>query len=165
MPPTRCRSPKIQLPPLIIPIHRRRRCTSSWRETPRGRSRGKFLGHPPCYFAERTPCIISAGSTISSESKTSRSSVDRRCSTFRWILDCRRKTFSLLHNSSVCRRLRGKLTHQLMSNLPQERVTPSAPFSHIGVNVFGPWSVVARKTRGGVANSKRWAVIFTCLHT
>jgi hypothetical protein len=50
-----------------------------------------------------------------------------------------------------------------MSNLPAERVTPSAPFSHVGVDVFGPWNIQTRKTRGGVANSKRWAVIFTCL--
>ena len=31
------------------------------------------------------------------------------------------------------------------------------------IDVFGPWLVVARRTRGGQANNKRWAVIFTCL--
>ena len=31
------------------------------------------------------------------------------------------------------------------------------------MDVFGPWQVITRKTRGGAANSKRWAVIFTCL--
>ena len=30
---------------------------------------------------------------------------------------------------------------------------------------FGPWEVLARRTRGGHANSKRWAVMFTCLTT
>ena len=50
-----------------------------------------------------------------------------------------------------------------MADLPTERVVPSAPFTHVGVDVFGPWTVVSRKTRGGVANSKRWAVVFTCL--
>ncbi len=50
-----------------------------------------------------------------------------------------------------------------MSSLPADRLQPSPPFTFVGVDVFGPWSVVTRRTRGGVANSKRWAVLFTCL--
>jgi hypothetical protein len=52
-----------------------------------------------------------------------------------------------------------------MSDLPEDRVSPSPPFSSVGVDAFGPWSVVTRKTRGGHANSKRWALLFTCLST
>ncbi|VDI30170.1 Hypothetical predicted protein [Mytilus galloprovincialis] len=33
----------------------------------------------------------------------------------------------------------------------------------IGVDTFGPWNVIARRTRGGQANHKRWAILFTCL--
>ncbi len=36
--------------------------------------------------------------------------------------------------------------------------------ANVGLGVFGPWSVSARKTRGGYAESKRWAVLFTCLN-
>jgi hypothetical protein len=50
-----------------------------------------------------------------------------------------------------------------MANLPPERVTPAPPFSNVGMDVFGPWTVATRRTRGGAAQSKRWAVIFTCL--
>ena len=50
-----------------------------------------------------------------------------------------------------------------MANLPEGRVTPSAPFSYVGIDTFGPWNVVSRRTRGGQANSKRWAIIFVCL--
>ena len=50
-----------------------------------------------------------------------------------------------------------------MGDLPEDRVTPSPPFSYVGVDVFGPWEIITRKTRGGVVNSKRWAVLFTCL--
>lgn len=39
-----------------------------------------------------------------------------------------------------------------MAELPEDRVNP-------GVDVFGPWQVVARRTGGGLANSKRWAVL------
>lgn len=50
-----------------------------------------------------------------------------------------------------------------MADLPEDRLTPSPPFTFVGVDTFGPWNVVARRTRGGQANQKRWAVIFTCL--
>ena len=52
-----------------------------------------------------------------------------------------------------------------MADLPSDRLTPGPPFSSIGVDTFGPWEVVTRKTRGGAANSKRWAILFTCLVT
>lgn len=50
-----------------------------------------------------------------------------------------------------------------MANLPSSSVTPGPPFSAIGVDTFGPWSIVTRKTRG--AESNRWAIMFTCLTT
>ncbi|XP_070196629.1 uncharacterized protein [Littorina saxatilis] len=80
-----------------------------------------------------------------------------------WIVGAKRLVASVIQCCFLCRRLRGKLGQQFMSNLPADRVTPTAPFSHVGVDVFGPWSVETRRTRGGVANSKRWAVVFTCL--
>lgn len=80
-----------------------------------------------------------------------------------WIVGAKRLVSSEIHQCLICKRLRGVLAHQRMANLPTERVVPSAPFSHVGVDVFGPWSVLTRKTRGGAANSKRWAVVFTCL--
>ena len=52
-----------------------------------------------------------------------------------------------------------------MADLPKDRLDPSPPFSYVGVDTFGPWSVVFRRTRGGVANQKRWAILFTCLTT
>ena len=50
-----------------------------------------------------------------------------------------------------------------MADLPIERLTPVPPFTCVGLDVFGPWQVTTRKTRGGAAQSKRWAVDFTCL--
>ncbi|KAJ8000025.1 hypothetical protein DPEC_G00200530 [Dallia pectoralis] len=50
-----------------------------------------------------------------------------------------------------------------MADLPPDRVSTEPPFTYVGLDVFGPWSITARRTRGGQANSKRWAVIFTCL--
>lgn len=50
-----------------------------------------------------------------------------------------------------------------MVNLPQDSLEPGPPFTNVGVDCFGPWEVLTRRTRGGHANSKRWAVMFTCL--
>ncbi len=51
-----------------------------------------------------------------------------------------------------------------MADLPTDRLSAEPPFTNVGLDVFGPWSVSARKTRGGYAESKRWAVLFTCLN-
>ena len=52
-----------------------------------------------------------------------------------------------------------------MADLPADRVTPEPPFTTVGLDVFGPWKIVTRRTRGGCAQSKRWAVLFTCMLT
>ncbi|XP_043986029.1 uncharacterized protein LOC122838996 [Gambusia affinis] len=52
-----------------------------------------------------------------------------------------------------------------MADLPMDRTAVAPPFTYVGVDVFGPWIVTSRRTRGGYANSKRWAVIFSCLST
>ena len=80
-----------------------------------------------------------------------------------WIVGGKRRVSSYLYRCVVCRKLRGKHQCQIMSDLPPDRLTPAPPFTYVGVDVFGPWNVISRKTRGGQASSKRWAVLFTCL--
>lgn len=52
-----------------------------------------------------------------------------------------------------------------MANLPIDRLMAEPPFMNVGLDVFGPWQVMTRKTRGGIVNNKHWAVLFTCLCT
>ncbi|XP_069103133.1 uncharacterized protein [Argopecten irradians] len=52
-----------------------------------------------------------------------------------------------------------------MADLPIDRVTPTPPVSFVGVDVFGPWGITTRRTRGGVLSNKRWAALFTCMFT
>ena len=80
-----------------------------------------------------------------------------------WIVGGKRAVSSLIFNCVTCKKLRGKFEGQKMSDLPEDRVEQAAPFSYVGVDVFGPWQVVSRKTRSSQASSKRWAVLFTCL--
>lgn len=80
-----------------------------------------------------------------------------------WITGCKRLISSLLHKCVKCRKLRGTFEQQKMSDLPSDRLEQSPPFTNVGLDTFGPWMVVTRRTRGGQANSKRWAILFTCL--
>ncbi|XP_053406486.1 uncharacterized protein LOC128559260 [Mercenaria mercenaria] len=80
-----------------------------------------------------------------------------------WITNGKRRVGSVISGCFQCRRLRGKQQNQIMADLPTDRVTQAQPFTYVGVDVFGPWSVVTRRTRGGQASNKRWTVLFTCL--
>ncbi|KAI4896990.1 hypothetical protein NFI96_001373, partial [Prochilodus magdalenae] len=82
-----------------------------------------------------------------------------------WIISGKRRISSILHCCVTCRRLRRKMETQKMADLPAERLSADPPFSFVGVDVFGPWMVTARRTRGGLASSKRWAALFTCMST
>ena len=42
-----------------------------------------------------------------------------------------------------------------MADLPADRLEIGPPFTNVGFDVFGPWEVHTRKTRGGAAKSKR----------
>ncbi len=80
-----------------------------------------------------------------------------------WIIGGKRLVNSAIHYCVKYRKLRGQQVQQRIANLPIQRLTPAPPFTFVGVDVFGPWQIITRRTRGGVACNKRWAVIFTCL--
>ncbi|XP_063404711.1 uncharacterized protein LOC134688168 [Mytilus trossulus] len=72
-----------------------------------------------------------------------------------WLTGCKRLINSILHNCIKCRKLRGSAEQQKMADLPSDRLTTSPPFTYVGVDTFGPWSILTRRTRGGSANTKR----------
>lgn len=80
-----------------------------------------------------------------------------------WIVGGKRRVSSVIHQCVTCRKLRGSFQSQKMASLPSDRLAVEPPFTNVGLDVFGPWMVSARRTRGGLAQSKRWAVIFTCM--
>ena len=82
-----------------------------------------------------------------------------------WFTRCRRLVSSLISQCVKCRKLRGNHCCQNIADLPTDILEPGPPFSNVGVDAFGPWQVVSRRTRGGIANSKRWGIISTCLVT
>ena len=80
-----------------------------------------------------------------------------------WILGGKRLINSVINKCVKCKKFRGQQQFQKMADLPVDRLTPAPPFSYVGLDVFRPWLVSVRRTRGGLAQSKRWAVLFTCL--
>ena len=58
----------------------------------------------------------------------------------------------------MCRKLRRPAEVQRMSDLPQERVDPSPPFTYCGMDCFGPFT-----TTIGRKQFKRYGLLFTCM--
>ena len=82
-----------------------------------------------------------------------------------WIIGAKSLIYNVLSKCINCIKYRSPLQDQKMADLPSERITPSAPFTHVGVDVFGHWEIRTLKTRGGALQSKRWACLFCCFST
>jgi hypothetical protein len=80
-----------------------------------------------------------------------------------WIIGAKQMIASMIHKCVICSKPQRCLESQKMADVPIDRITPGPAFTSVGTDVFGPWEVSTRKTRGGVANSKRWGLMFTCL--
>lgn len=80
-----------------------------------------------------------------------------------WIIGAKHLIAFEIRHCVTCRKLQGSFCKQKMANIPKDRLTPGPPFTFVGVDTFGPWVVTTRRTRGGLATSKRWAILFTCL--
>ena len=63
----------------------------------------------------------------------------------------------------LCKKLRGPHLEQRMADLPLDRTEVCPPFTNVGFDIFGPWAVQTRETRGGGVNAKRWGLAFTFL--
>ena len=72
-----------------------------------------------------------------------------------WIIGSKRLIATMIEKCITCRRQRGRQLRQKMADLPQERLIPDAPFTHVGVDIFGHWLISHRRTRGSQAQAKR----------
>ncbi|XP_043865026.1 uncharacterized protein LOC122757290 [Drosophila mojavensis] len=80
-----------------------------------------------------------------------------------WIVNARDLARSIVRRCVHCVRYKPKLQQQLMGNLPVERLTPSRPFAHCGVDFCGPVNVYLRIQ--GKAPRKAYIAIFVCFAT
>lgn len=74
-----------------------------------------------------------------------------------WVVSGNSVCRSVIHKCVICRRLRGKLGHQKMADLPKERLIEAPPFTYCGLDMFGPFVIKERRSE-----LKRYGIIFTC---
>ena len=75
-----------------------------------------------------------------------------------WIVKGNAMVRRVIFKCVNCRRLRGRVAEQKMSDLPTERVTSSSPFASTGIDMFGPFII-----KQGRKEVKRYGCLFTCL--
>lgn len=80
-----------------------------------------------------------------------------------WIMGVKKLINNTLHKCVIWNKLRRKITEQKMADLPADCLSTEPPFTYVGLDVFGPWTVATRRTQGGQAQSKRRGVLFTCM--
>ncbi|XP_038158088.1 uncharacterized protein LOC119794558 [Cyprinodon tularosa] len=74
-----------------------------------------------------------------------------------WIPGMSRAVSSFIRQCVICRRLRRPAESQRMSDLPEERMEPSPPFTYCGMDCFGPFV-----TTEGRKQQKRYGLLLTC---
>ena len=80
-----------------------------------------------------------------------------------WLINGNHTVSRELSLCVVCKKLRGPPLEQRMADLPPDRMEAAPPFTNVGFDVFGPWSIQTRRTRGRTTSLKRWGLVFTCL--
>ncbi len=75
-----------------------------------------------------------------------------------WIINGNSEVSRFISKCVVCRKSRRPTEVQKMSDLPQDRVQVSAPFTYCGTDYFGPFMI-----KEGRKELKRYGVIFTCM--
>lgn len=81
-----------------------------------------------------------------------------------WILKGRNMVRSLIRQCIVCFREQPRSSQPIMGNLSAERVTPSRPFLHTGIDYAGPIQFRTSKGRGHKTH-KGYIALFICLAT
>ena len=81
-----------------------------------------------------------------------------------WLVGGHDAVTKIIGECVPCKKPRGLPLDQRMADLPPDRTEVCPPFTNVGFDAFGPWTVQTRKTRGGAANAERWGLVFTCLN-
>jgi len=81
-----------------------------------------------------------------------------------WPLRGRDLVRKIYHSCVWCSRTHPQALQQLMGDLPSERVTPTRPFLHCGVDFAGPIVTLINKGRGRKTN-KSYIALFICFST
>ena len=84
-----------------------------------------------------------------------------RMRTKAWIVRGRIIAQNVVNKCIICKKMKARTCRQVMANLPEERLSPAAPFEFTSVDLFGPYIVkddVKKRT-----TMKVWGVVFSCM--
>lgn len=75
-----------------------------------------------------------------------------------WVIGGTSAVASKIANCVTCRKLRGAVQEQKMSDLPEDRLKPAPPFTYCAVDCYGPWYI-----KEGRKEVKKYVALFTCM--
>ena len=75
-----------------------------------------------------------------------------------WVINGSSVVASVISSCVKCQKLRGAVQEQRMSDLPEDRLEATPPFTYCAVDYFGPFIV-----KDGRKELKRYGVLFTCM--
>ena len=75
-----------------------------------------------------------------------------------WIVGANSAVRQLISSCVTCRRIKAPPQDQKMADLPKDRLTPAPPFTYVGVDYFGPFTM-----KQGRKENKRYRALFACL--
>jgi hypothetical protein len=134
---------------------------------------GGRLQHSKLSYHRKHPAILSPKSTLS-ELITRHHHIQNLHSNHQatlaairqkyWIISAKNLVKRIVHKCVTCFKAKPRDIHQLMGNLPSERVSPSPPFQKCGVDFCGPVNVRYNSGRGS-KSTKAYISVFVCFTT
>ena len=80
-----------------------------------------------------------------------------------WIIRGRSLAKQICKECVVCKKLRAKLSNQLMADIPPHQLRPCPPFTHVSLDFAGPFS--ARAMGNSRTRIKLWGLVLVCQNT
>lgn len=81
-----------------------------------------------------------------------------------WLISGISSVKKYLRSCVKCRRYNQETYQQLMADLPKPRITPSRPFTNVGIDFTGHVEIKSNKGRG-IKTTKGYIAVFVCLAT
>lgn len=78
-----------------------------------------------------------------------------------WVIRGRIIAQKVVDKCVICKKARARTCQRIMGDLPEERVSPAAPFQFTSVDLFGPYQVKDNVKRR--VSMKVWGILFCCM--
>ncbi|XP_044580471.1 uncharacterized protein LOC123262367 [Cotesia glomerata] len=134
---------------------------------------GGRLKHAPISFSKKHPILLPSRHYVTdliireTHESLYHSGIQSTLSNLRhkfWLLDGKNQVRKIIRHCVKCIRYQPILLQSKMADLPSSRVSESPPFSHVGIDYFGPLFIKERKFRNRT-KVKVYGCVFVCMAT